>query len=341
MLAPRTTAALLTALALALATAYRLGDEWNERLVQRPIDGGWLAAQADFDISGGGSGARASQRITNLGGLHVADYTFTNFNQDRIRFTYKMPDEPYKKYNGTYGYYPEAIKQLQDWHQNARQAAYQNAVRAGQSQDQLNAAVAEIDRQYPQKLRAYLESRGFTLEAGNVTRIDMPQVVKLNAPIMKPIALVLDRVATEHRYQSMDTVGAGLSFVQTALQYKQPDDVYQGKHTGAFIPPLTAVVLGWGNCDSKSALLASILSNWAQMRMIGIFMPGNPVGHYVIGVLQIPDQGDVFVDYHGLKYVIVEPAGPAWLPPGRIGDETMAKLNAPEGYKIDPFFQGG
>ena len=57
-----------------------------------------------------------------------------------------------------------------------------------------------------------------------------------------------------------------------------------------------------------------------------------------MGVLQIPDQGDVFIEYQGLKYVLVEPAGPAWLPPGRVGDETTAKLNAPDGYKIDAFF---
>ncbi len=326
-----------------LACAYRLGAEWNERLVQRPVGGDILAGQAAMDFSGGiggggDSGASVYQRVTNLGSLRVAEYGFQNFNQDRLHFTYKIGDAEFHKYNSEYGYFPEDIKKLQDWHQNARTGAYQYAVKSGKSQDQLNAAVAAIDRQYAQKLHDYLQSRGFVLEAGNVTRIDMPSVVKRNASFLKPIALVLDKVATERRYQSMDIIGAGLSYVQTALKYQQPDDVYKGKHTGAFVPPLTSVVLGWGNCDSKSALLASILSSWAQMRMIGIFMPGNPVGHYVIGVLQIPDEGDVFVEYQGLKYVLVEPAGPAWLPPGHVGEETMAKLNAPEGYKIDAFF---
>ncbi len=289
-------------------------------------------------FGGSDPGTGASQRIVDLGSLRLSEYAFQNFNQDRIHFSYKIPTEQFRAYDSEYGYYPADIHKLADWRDRARQSAYQLAVKTGRSQTQLNAALAYIDRQYTIKLRDYLESRGFILEPGNVTRIDMPQVVMRNKSSVRPISLVLDKVASERNYQSIDIIGAGLSFVQTALLYKQPVDVWEGKHTGAFVPPLTAVVRGWGNCDSKSALLASILSNWAQMRMIGIFMPGNPIGHYVLGVLQIPNEGDVYVEYQGLKYVLTEPAGPAWLPPGRVGDETLAKLNAPEGYKIDPFF---
>jgi len=336
MLGVRKTLLLLGPLAAAFAVAYRLGAEWNARLEMRPVDGDLLAGQAAMDF-GSDAGTQTYQRVTNLGSMRVAEYGFQNFNQDRLHFTYKIPEDQFKKYNSDYGYLPEDLADLRAWHKTARNGAYQYAVKNGKSQAQLDAAVAAIDKQYQDKLHNYLSSRGFVLE-GDVTRIDMPSVVKRNGPYLKPIALVLDKVATEHNYQSMDIIGAGLSFVQTALKYQQPDDVYKGKHTGAFIAPLTSVVLGWGNCDSKSALLGSILSNWAQMRMIGIFIPGNPTGHYLMGVLQIPDQGDVFVEYQGLQYVLLEPAGPAWLPPGHVGEESMAKLNVPEGYKIDPFF---
>ena len=50
------------------------------------------------------------------------------------------------------------------------------------------------------------------------------------------------------------------------------------------------------------------------------------------------DKGDTFVEYQGLQYTLLEPAGPAWLPPGRVGEETSALLGGREGYKIDPFF---
>ena len=96
---------------------------------------------------------------------------------------------------------------------------------------------------------------------------------------------------------------------------------------------MTAVLVGWGDCDTKTGLLASLLSNWGQMKMVGVSVPG----HYLMGVLLIPDKGDVFLEYKGLQYVLVEPAGPAWLPPGQVGEETMHLLSGREGYKIEPF----
>jgi hypothetical protein len=93
-------------------------------------------------------------------------------------------------------------------------------------------------------------------------------------------------------------------------------------------------VRGWGDCDTKTGLLASILSNWPGMKLVGVSVPG----HYLMGVLRIPDKRDVFVEYDGLQYVLVEPAGPAWLPPGSVSDFTTNLLQSPEGYHIDAFF---
>jgi hypothetical protein len=152
--------------------------------------------------------------------------------------------------------------------------------------------------------------------------------------MVKPIAQVFDRYATQHRYQSIDIIGAVLSFAQTAVKYKEPEDVYKGKHTGGILPPITTVVMGWGDCDTKTALVSSILSNWGQMRMVGVSVPG----HYLMGVLQIPDKGDMYVEFKGLQYILLEPAGPGWMPPGKVADETVAQLNASDGYKMYPFF---
>jgi hypothetical protein len=125
-----------------------------------------------------------------------------------------------------------------------------------------------------------------------------------------------------------------LSFAQTAVNYKNVDPLYKGKHTAGFLLPITTIVLGWGDCDTKTAMVASILSNWAQMRMIGIAVPG----HYLMAVLQIPDKGDMFVEYQGLQYILLEPAGPGWFPPGQVAEETANQLNASDGYQIFPFF---
>lgn len=323
------------ALAASLAYALAVGAEWNERLVQRPVHGQILAAQAsgddDQDPQVRGS---VFQNIRKTGAVREAEYGFVNFNRDKLRVSYRIDDAAFKRYNNDYGYRSEDIEALRQWRDNAIQSAFKLAVKQGKGQAAVDAAAANLQKEYEKRLRDYLEDRGFRLEKGNVTRIDMPLVVKKNGPQIKPLAETFQRIATQRGYRSMDIIGSVLSFAQTAVKYRQPDDLYKGKHTGGILPPITTVVLGWGDCDTKTAMVASLLSNWSQMRMVGLSVPG----HYLMAILQIPDKGDMFVEYQGLQYVLLEPAGPAWLPPGHVGDDSVALLNGSDGYKIYPFF---
>ncbi|MBI3563694.1 MAG: hypothetical protein HY079_00700 [Elusimicrobia bacterium] len=323
------------ALAASFAYALAAGAEWNERLVQRPVHGQVLAGQASGDDEEDPQ-VRGSvfQRIRKTAAAREAEYGFINFNRDKLRVTYRIDESAFKRYNAAYGYRNEDIEELRRWRDDAVQSAYKLAVKEGKGQAAVDAAAANLQKEYERRLREYLEDRGFRLEKGNVTRIDMPLVVKKNGPQIKPLAQTFERIAAQKGYRSMDIIGTVLSFSQTAVKYRQPDDLYKGKHTGGILPPITTVVLGWGDCDTKTALVASILTNWSQMRMVGLGVPG----HYLMAVLQIPDKGDMFVEYQGLQYVLLEPAGPAWLPPGRVGDESVALLNGSDGYKIYPFF---
>ena len=321
-------------LALSLAAACRFGGEWDALLAVPLVEGQILAAQASGPAPDEPSGGNVFQRIRKDGGVRSAEYGFVNFNQDRMRISYQVTEDEFRKYDAAFGYRPEEIEELKAWRDRAKQGAFKLAVKAGKSQAQLDSAVALIDKEYGQKLRDYLASKGFRLEAGNVTRVDMPAVVRANAQAFRPLSLTFERLASQRGYRSADIIGAALSFVQTAMSYREPRAVYKGKHTGGLLPPLTAVLLGWGDCDTKTAVLASLLSNWAQMRMVGLSVPG----HYLMAVLQIPDKGDLFVEYQGLQYILVEPAGPAWLPFGRVAEETVSQLNAREGYQIEPFF---
>lgn len=320
--------------AVAFVAAFQLGGQWNERLVIPLSARQILAAQASgAQISAAPSG-RVFQRIRKSDGVRSSEYGFLNFNQDKIRFSYQVPEADFRKYDDAFGYRTEDLDDLNQWRESARQSAFKIAVKTGKPQAQLDAAAAAVDKDYSRKLRDYMKSKGFRLEKGNVARVDMPAVVRNYGPLIKTLALTFERFSTQRRYRSADIIGAVLSFVQTAMRYRQPDPLDKGKHTGGLLPPITAVLLGWGDCDTKTAVAASLLSNWAQMRMVGIAVPG----HYLMAVLQIPDQGDMFVEHQGLQYLLIEPAGPAWLPPGRVAEETAYQLNAREGYQIEPFF---
>ncbi len=329
-------------LVLSLAAALHWGSRWDAALAIYPVDGQLLAGQASDEEEdevesddGGGSGPKTYQRIKKTADRRVASYGFSNFNRDRIEISYSIPESQFQPYNQSFGYKKEDIAELRALRDRRKQQAFAEATKKGQSQAQFNAVLAGLDKQYDADLKKYLADHGFRMEKNNVVTVDMPALVRKNAAFVKPISMEFDKFAMARRYRSNEIIGAVLSFVQTALRYKQPDPVYKGKHTGGLLLPLTAVVMGWGDCDTKSGLMASILSNWGQMRMVGVGVPG----HYLMGVLQIPEKGDVFVQYGGLQYVLVEPAGPAWFPVGQVADTTMTLLrNGGEGYRIEPFY---
>ena len=57
-----------------------------------------------------------------------------------------------------------------------------------------------------------------------------------------------------------------------------------------------------------------------------------------MAIRRLPAKGDMFVRHKGLEYVLVEPAGPAWLEPGQVGTHTTELLRGSQGYQIEPFF---
>lgn len=276
----------------------------------------------------------ASQKFTESADAFAAEYQFENFNRDRLKLKFSAKKGDVKDYESRWGYQAADLAGLKTWLAKARQAAFQEANAKGRSQAQLDAALAGLQTQYREKLTDYLSSRFFRLAADNSVRVDMPAVVRANAPLVKSLAHDLDQYSKMKRYDSEDTVGAAAAMVQTAMLYRIPPAVDGDRHTGGLIPPVSALLKGWGDCDSKSAVLASLLTNYSTMHMVGISIPE----HYLVGVLGIPHQGQVFVEYQGLQYVLIEPAGPAWLPPGSITETTSARLGVADSYKIEPFF---
>ncbi len=340
--------------AILLAGAFvsaRLGEQAHRRLILQPVEGMALYGQSSDDeeeqedqdmptsrapvrIIESGGGPRTYQRLQKTGGFRSASYGFQNFNRDKIEISYRIAEKDFQPYNSSFGYTKAGLEEIRQWRETARQSAYKIALKTGRSQAQLDAAVAAIDKEHDVKVKEYLASHGFRMMKGNVVTVDMPELVRKNSVMIKPLALSFEKIASQRRYRSGEIIGAVLSFVQSAMHYRQPDPVYKEKHTGGVLPPITAVVVGWGDCDTKTGLLGSILSNWSQMRMVGVGVPG----HYLMGVLLIPEKGDLFLEYKGLQYVLVEPAGPAWMPPGQVSEQTVALLNSREGYKIEPFF---
>lgn len=345
---------LAAALAACFCAAVSLGASWEAKLAG-PAGPDLLRAQSsgdeeedqddeaeekqerseerEFTSSSSRNEAGVAQRIYREGKALKAQYHFINFNRDRLTVNFGMDDGEFARYAAGYGYTDAEMNALRAWRESARQEAWNSGWQKG-GKPAAEKAIADVGLEYDTRLRTLLRSRGMALMPGNVVQCDMPLIVKRNVALMKPLALAFQQIGTSRRYSEEDLLGAVLSLVQTAVRYKIPPPVVNGLHTGGLLPPGKVLLSGWGDCDTKTGVLASILGNWNGVRMVGIAVPG----HYLMAIRRLPAKGDVFVRYEGLEYVLVEPAGPAWLEPGTIGQATTALLSGAEGYKVDPFF---
>jgi hypothetical protein len=277
--------------------------------------------------------ARASRRLGQTPDSLFAEYGFQNFNQDRLQVRYQVPKKAFAEYCAGFWYSKADLDAIDQWHNNARQGAYKLALDTKRTQPQLDHAMAVLKAEADRKRRDYLASKGFRILEGSVVSSDMPVIVARSVAALKPVALALNSISIRNGYDSETLVGAAVAMVQTALAYKIPPMLEGGKHTGGTLPPVMSMVRGWGDCDTKTGVLASILSNWSNMRIVGVAVPE----HYLMAIFRLPAKGDAFIEYKGLRYVLVEPAGPAWLPPGQVGVDTMPLLQAAEGFRIEPF----
>jgi hypothetical protein len=316
----------------ALACCVLLNLDWDKkisRLPAAPVRTFEQASSAPVKLSD-----RAYQRIGVSGDMQFCEYGFSNFNSDFLKINYQLPRKALQDYCAAYGYDDAEIRRLDREHQRSYEGAVGFARSHSLSQGQLDALLKNIDRQYRLNLKVYMAGRGFKIEPGNIALVDMPDLVKRNIPWLKRVAQAFDRIAKQSRYDSAATIGAVTSFVQLAVRYQIPPKVAAGKNTGGILPPLEALLRGWGDCDTKTALLASILGNWEFMRMVGIALPH----HYLMAVRRSPNKGDMYVRYQGVDYVLIDPAGPAWLPPGQAGSASIDSLQSGQGYAIEPFF---
>jgi hypothetical protein len=90
-----------------------------------------------------------------------------------------------------------------------------------------------------------------------------------------------------------------IRFVQS-IPYKIPPLTYNGKSTSGVFSPAICLYEGYGDCDTKSLLLCSILAHKYEL----IFLFG--AKHAFIGIRITPAQDDEYVEINNVKYVLCE-----------------------------------
>lgn len=162
--------------------------------------------------------------------------------------------------------------------------------------------------------------------------VDIPEVVRRNRDAVRPVAAALRTLGSNRGFDGERILEAAVALVQGGLAYRTPASSEDGRQTLGFYTPPRALEQGFGDCDTKSALLAAILTDLGESRMIGVRVPG----HYLLGLSREPRPGEAFVEYAGRPYVLVEAAGPASRRPGDVSDRTREALASREPLRIDP-----
>ena len=130
---------------------------------------------------------------------------------------------------------------------------------------------------------------------------------------------------------------SALAMVATALCYRVPPTTFLGRETLGIIPPAACLAAGWGDCDSKSYLLAALIGPWRgadgrESSCLAVEIPG----HLLLAVLRTPLPGQNYVEFNGLPYVLMETAGPGLLPVGSLGQSTSDYVAAGGHYTLRP-----
>ena len=205
--------------------------------------------------------------------------------------------------------------------------------RNAQVQAGLDQTLADLAEEYRSKRTKLYASKGFRYKDAHTIEVDYPSLVRRNAPRLAPAAMAFAHIAETRDYGMEELVGAVTAMAQTAIRYESVDEKEGDRTIAAALPPPKSFATGQGNCGTKTGVIGSILIHWPNLKLVGLAIPG----HYLMAVHRIPARGEYFVEYEGLQYVMIEAAGPAWLPPGQVGDHTEAYLKSGQLFAIQPF----
>jgi hypothetical protein len=312
--------------------AARSALEW-QRIIDGPPGGPRVISRGQPTAAGVPVYSGAYQSIRPVGSAYSIEYRFVNFNKDNLWVQFNIAKAALDATAREFGYYQQDLDALSAQYQRAVDMAKQDIGDFPLSPAQKAEQMQTLEQNYKRKRADYLASKGFKFMSDDTLEIDMPKLVQRNTPRLQTLAQAFSNIAREKNYDSEDVIGGVTAMVETALYYKEPPKLEGARNIDGLLPPLESLIAGWGDCDTKTGVLASILKNWDGIRAIGVALPT----HYLMGIYQIPRHGDVYIEYGGLDYVLIDPAGPAWLPIGTVSQDTMGMLQARDGMEIDQF----
>lgn len=156
--------------------------------------------------------------------------------------------------------------------------------------------------------------RGQEIAEKVITIVDYRKIFQRNLQYFRSLTAAL--MTSAELSAGDDLVHNFLRFVQHIF-YRRPPDYYKGKYTGSFFVPLVCLYEQYGDCDSKSLLLAEFLatSPVSPLKTGIILIRGSGLAHALLGVKGIPLPGmtSLYFQEKGY-YIVLETTKPGWAP---------------------------
>ena len=103
-----------------------------------------------------------------------------------------------------------------------------------------------------------------------------------------------------------------LAFVQH-IKYKKPPNLRAGSCILQFYPPIEALNAGYGDCDTKTILFASMVDDGNGLEVIALRGPD----HVLAGLECEPDAEGYVIRVFNKSFLLCECSAPSW-PPGKL-----------------------
>ncbi len=175
---------------------------------------------------------------------------------------------------------------------------------------------------------AYL-ARNLRQQVGNRVMVNFAGATEALRGPMRAVAHALNDAAPTAN-DDRARIALALGFFQEIPYATLEDSERRG---GDFLPAPALLAQDRGDCDSKAVALAAVLRTYTPGRKLAVItMPG----HAILAADLAPQPNDVTIRSQGWRYVVVEVAGPAMVPVGRVGSQTAKFLRDRREIEIWP-----
>ena len=135
-----------------------------------------------------------------------------------------------------------------------------------------------------------------------------------------PVAQALfDKVGPNR--ESKEYVNLMLSWIQS-IPYNELVEKSVSRGSG-YLSPIEVLNSNIGDCDSKTTLAATVLKSLLpRLSMAIVYVPG----HALLAANLPRSDLEQTIEIEGMRYVLLEPTGPALMIAGKVGDKSMKDI---------------